>query len=1076
MKKLKRDATKSVPPNNVTVLPLPDKSESDKKTYKVIRLKNNLTALLISDGPEFYHVKNFFDIPDSGSESSYSALSSSSASEEDDDDPAYESCRTLENVKNDKFAACALSVNVGSFCDPKEIPGLAHFLEHMVFMGSSKYPKENQFDVFIQKHGGSTNAVTSCEYTTFYFDCNVRHLFKSLDMFSQFFISPLLKKESMVREREAVDSEFDLATSSDSARIEQLISTFASDENPAGKFMWGNSRTLKDSVSEDELYNSLRAFHEKYYSANLMKLAILAKLPIDTLENCAVECFLQVPDRNAQKPTFKVTRPLFVQEKFHRIYYVTSIKDVNKVTLMWELPSVKDLYHSKPDELIVWLLAHEGKGSLLSYLKSKLWALGLWGGITSDSMYCNTLYSLIRLEINLSKDGFKHLLEVITASFSFLKLVQRLLPHKRLYDEIKVLSDLDFRFQEEQPTTDFVENIVEDMHFYPSKDYLTGPRLYFDYKPDEVTKLLSYIKPDLVNIIVRAKEFDSSISLDQTEHWFQTKYGCNEINPQWVKTWQDVEPYPEFFLPPPNSFISSDFQILQSSNSESKYPIKVKSTNNLEIWHKLDSIFKLPIASINLHFLSAIVLSSCKSMVMLDLYIGMLTYVLMEDTYPANLAQLDYNVEVSLRGGVCIKVKGFNHKLQALMETIITRMKNFTNEFNASMFNTLKIELKKNYRNTLLKRNNLVQELRLSIIEEPNYNTSEKYGTVSSISEDDFLQFIERFFSSSYVQCLVQGNMSKDQAIFVCTNAVKVFNVKQVAMKDLPYIRIRRIPIGQRCVFMKSLNNMDTNSVTVNYYQWGPANMHQYVCIELLVKLMEEKVFNILRTKEQLGYEVYCTFRNNFGILGFTITVHSSSAKFDTSFVEERISNFMQTFSQSLAMYKSDEFFKEREALIKSKSRIYDNLKQEVDHNFYEVLTEQFVFNRRWKEIEYLNKVSLKEIQSILSSITKKGSDRNRRLTIQILGADKSEDASLNPVPVGNEDVLNIELLQGDTKRKQYYITDLKKFKTDLHLYAKSKIVDGRSQASTSSPRTSSRKRNTKTAKTRDSHAQRTDS
>lgn len=47
-------------------------------------------------------------------------------------------------------AAAALSVNVGSFEDPFEIPGLMHFLEHMVFMGSEKYPKENAFDYYIK--------------------------------------------------------------------------------------------------------------------------------------------------------------------------------------------------------------------------------------------------------------------------------------------------------------------------------------------------------------------------------------------------------------------------------------------------------------------------------------------------------------------------------------------------------------------------------------------------------------------------------------------------------------------------------------------------------------------------------------------------------------------------------------------------------------------------------------------------------------------------------------------------------------------------------------------------------------
>ncbi len=1038
MKKFKRDTTKRSTNRKITTLPSPDKSESDKKTYKVIRLANNLTALLVSDGPELYHIEDFYKIPDSSSESSYS----SSSEEEIDDDPAYESCQTLENVKNDKFAACALSVNVGGFCDPAEIPGLAHFLEHMVFMGSNKYPKENQFDVFIQKHGGSTNAVTSCECTTFYFDCNVRHLFKALDMFSQFFISPLLKKESMVREREAVDSEFDLATSSDSARIEQLIGMFASDENPAGKFTWGNSRTLKDRVSENELYKSLQAFHEKYYSANLMTLAILAKLPIDTLENCALECFSQVPDRRVPKPTFTITKPLFVKERFHRMYYVHSVKDVTKLTLMWEFPPVEGLYHSKPDELISWLLAHEGKGSLLSYLKSKLWAIGLWGGITNDSMYCNSLYSLFRLEIGLSEDGFKHILDVIKATFSFIKLVQRSLPHRRIFDEIKTLSDIEFRFQEEQTTTEFVENIVEDMHCYPSKDYLTGPRLYFDYKPEEVVRLLSYIRPETVNIIVRAKEFDKSIKLDQTERWFQTKYCSKEISSKLLQTWQSVEPYAEYNLPSPNPFISNNFTILEVCDSyDCKYPVKVKSTNTMEIWHKLDTTFRLPIGCINLHFLSAVGLESCESMVMLDLFTGMLTYLLMEDAYPANMAQLFYSIEVSMRGGLWLKLKGFNDKLSTLLDTIIKCMKNFSQEFNANMFNTMKAELKKNYRNALLKRNNLVLELRYSITEEPYYNTSEKYETVSGINETDFLDFIQRFFSSAYVQCLVQGNMSRESAIGVCTESVKVFNTKPVAKKDLPYIRIRRIPIGQKCVAMKTFNDLDTNSATVNYYQWGMGNMSHVVRLELLVKLMEEKVFNVLRTKEQLGYEVYCTYRNNFGILGFTITVHSSSSKFDTSFIEERISNFMQTFYNSLSTYKSDEFFKEREALIKSKSIVYDNLKQEVEYNFREIVTEEYIFDRRWKEVDCLNKVTLKDVQNMLASIIKKGSDRNRRLTIQVLG-NKAKVASPAPSSKTADQSLKIRLLEVDKKKKSYYVTDLKEFKSSLHLYRKTKILD----------------------------------
>ena len=63
---------------------------------------------------------------------------------------------------------------MGSFSDPDDLPGLAHFLEHMVFMGSRKYPDENSFDNFIQKNGGYDNASTDCETTVFYFETQRR--------------------------------------------------------------------------------------------------------------------------------------------------------------------------------------------------------------------------------------------------------------------------------------------------------------------------------------------------------------------------------------------------------------------------------------------------------------------------------------------------------------------------------------------------------------------------------------------------------------------------------------------------------------------------------------------------------------------------------------------------------------------------------------------------------------------------------------------------------------------------------------------------------------------------------------
>ena len=66
-------------------------------------------------------------------------------------------------------------------CDPDEYPGLAHFCEHMLFMGSGKYPDENDYEKFIAENGGSTNAFTFEDYTTYYHDIAPDALVPSLD-------------------------------------------------------------------------------------------------------------------------------------------------------------------------------------------------------------------------------------------------------------------------------------------------------------------------------------------------------------------------------------------------------------------------------------------------------------------------------------------------------------------------------------------------------------------------------------------------------------------------------------------------------------------------------------------------------------------------------------------------------------------------------------------------------------------------------------------------------------------------------------------------------------------------------
>jgi len=128
----------------------------------------------------------------------------------------------VHNKETDKCAA-ALAVNVGHFNDPHNRQGLAHFLEHMLFLGTKKYPSGSEYQKFISQHGGSNNAWTATEHTCFYFDVHHQHFTEALDRFSQFFISPLLADEFITKERKNIDAEFKLKLKDDIRRISMFI-------------------------------------------------------------------------------------------------------------------------------------------------------------------------------------------------------------------------------------------------------------------------------------------------------------------------------------------------------------------------------------------------------------------------------------------------------------------------------------------------------------------------------------------------------------------------------------------------------------------------------------------------------------------------------------------------------------------------------------------------------------------------------------------------------------------------------------------------------------------------------------
>ena len=257
---------------------------------------------------------------------------------------------TLENnlkvilVSDKQYNKSAASMNVlaGSLSDPEEYQGLAHFLEHMLFLGTEKYPDVEEYSSYLQSNGGYSNAYTAEDHTNYHYEVYHDAFEGALDRFSQFFISPLFSPKYTEREMNAVNSEYQKNLEQDYWRMRQVKRNLYNPEHPSNHFEIGTLETLS-KVDRRVLLD----FHGKYYSANMMSLSILSNLDLDELEKLARQYFSDVKNHNTQKIEYPLN--YLAEKDALRLLKVEPVKDVKRLVLEFPTPAFYTSYLTKPE-------------------------------------------------------------------------------------------------------------------------------------------------------------------------------------------------------------------------------------------------------------------------------------------------------------------------------------------------------------------------------------------------------------------------------------------------------------------------------------------------------------------------------------------------------------------------------------------------------------------------------------------------------------------------------------------------------------------------------------------------------
>ncbi|MHA6198601.1 pyrroloquinoline quinone biosynthesis protein PqqF [Pseudomonas wadenswilerensis] len=171
-----------------------------------------------------------------------------------------------------KRCAAVVRVQAGSHDAPVAYPGLAHFLEHLFFLGTERFPVEDGLMRFVQRQGGQLNASTRERTTDFFFEVPLTAMAGALERLCDMLANPLLTRERQRAEREVIHAEWVAWSGNAEAQREYALLRSVSPQHPLGAFHAGNRDSLP--VDEPAFQVALTDFHRRFYQAGQMVLSL----------------------------------------------------------------------------------------------------------------------------------------------------------------------------------------------------------------------------------------------------------------------------------------------------------------------------------------------------------------------------------------------------------------------------------------------------------------------------------------------------------------------------------------------------------------------------------------------------------------------------------------------------------------------------------------------------------------------------------------------------------------------------------------------------------------------------------
>ncbi|MEN3258254.1 pitrilysin [Sodalis endosymbiont of Spalangia cameroni] len=846
--------------------PVPEaihKSSQDPRHYQAIRLDNGMTVLLVSD---------------------------------------------KEAVKS----LAAVAVPVGSLENPHNQLGLAHYLEHMILMGSRHYPEPENLSEFLKKHGGDHNASTASYRTAFYLEVENDALQPAIDRLADAIAAPRLDPVYADKERHAVDAELRMARASDGLRMAQIRSETMNPAHPGSRFSGGNLDTLSDKP-DSKLHDALQHFYKRYYSANLMVAVIYSNQPLADMAKLAAATFGHIANHRASVPP--ITVPAVTAAQTGIVIHYQPVQPRKMLRIEFPIANNSAAFRSKTDTYISYLIGNRSPGTLADWLQKEGLADAIDAG--ADPMV-NRNGGVFAIAASLSDKGYAQRDRVVAAIFAYLSLLRHQGIQRHYFDEIAHVLDQDFRFPVMTRNMDYIEWLVDSMLRVPVQHVLDASYLADRYDPAAIGARLDAMKPQHARVWFISPDAPH----DKTAYFVDAPYQVSKMTPVQIARWRHLERAITLSLPALNPYIANDFSLIRSANHP-EHPETLIDEPGLRLHYMPSRAFAdEPRADITLNFRNAAAMGSARNQVLYSLNDYLSNLELAELSNQAYVGGISFSSYVN--NGLTIKASGYTQRLVPLVNALLDR-------YLAIAPTAQQLQQAKTWYRQQLDGTDKSKAYSQAIIpakvlsDIPYVERDARRALIDGITLQEVMDYRATLIKPTALDVLVVGNLTPERAETLARGLKE-----RLGLTGTDWRRADKATVNAplRALIQKRLDSTDSALAAV-YVPLGYDRIEGMACSYLLSQIVESWFYKQLRTQEQLGYAVFMLpiFVGDRAGVGFVL----QSGRYQPAYLYQRYLAFFTQAGQRLNTLDPTDFEQYKQGVIAQLQQKPQTLGEEVD-------------------------------------------------------------------------------------------------------------------------------------------------